>query len=79
MASFIPEHIDILGPNYPYYVYNLSGITEIVNTIKRAISDPPINTDFQFAKSKLQKMKPNIVANIYHDLFLQVLQTKIKI
>lgn len=69
VASAIPEHVELLGSNYAYYVHNRSSPEECANKIELALQAPDPTVNLEFALSKLSSMTANKVAERYVDAF----------
>ncbi len=73
VVSYIPEHVDILGKDYPFYVRNIDNIEEIVNVIDFAISYDKSYSIPSSVKQRLSHMDSKRVTNQYIRLFNQVI------
>ena len=69
VVSKIPEHVDILGEDYPFYVENLDDVDEIVSVLKKAVSTVYSPTIYTEANQKLNQMSASIVAKKYTEFF----------
>lgn len=70
LASNIPEHVDLLGKDYPFLLNNLDNNEEFINLIVKILETKINPEDYLFfAKQKIKYMAPEIVANDYKLIF----------
>ncbi|MET4330382.1 glycosyltransferase involved in cell wall biosynthesis [Bradyrhizobium sp. i1.15.2] len=72
IASAIPEHVELLGSKYAYYVHDRSSPEECADTIELALRAADPTVDLEFALSKLSSMTPDKVAERYVDVFRSI-------
>ena len=73
VASNICEHRDLLGPHYPFYVDDFTRPAAVARVMERALDTPWDPRLFDFARARLARMQPGIVAAAYRDVFETVL------
>lgn len=74
LASNIPEHIDLLGNDYPFLLKNLDDKEEFIKLTIKILENKGKPEDYLiFAKQKLKSMDPEIVANDYKLIFKNLL------
>lgn len=72
VLSRIPEHRDLLGDDYPFYVVNRSDERECAEMIEAAV-DAENSTQFlKHGRQILREMTPRAVADRYIDVFREV-------
>ena len=70
LASNIPEHVDLLGNDYPFLLNNLGDKDEFIKLIIKILETKRNPQDYLiFAKQKIKKMAPEIVADDYKLIF----------
>jgi glycosyltransferase involved in cell wall biosynthesis len=70
LASNIPEHVDLLGEEYPFLLNKLDDKEEFIKLIVKILESKTNPEDYLiFAKQKLKSMAAEIVADNYKLLF----------
>lgn len=72
VASRIPEHIGLLGPDYPYYVGVDDDPVEIAHVIKSAYIDRDTKV-LSFARAKIAQLSSEAVSAVYLDIFRKII------
>lgn len=68
VASDIPEHRELLGPDYPFYVSDRNDPGACADVMEKALSTT--STDVMaFANSRISQMSPKQIAASYIDVF----------
>jgi glycosyltransferase involved in cell wall biosynthesis len=73
VVSRIPEHVDILGVSYPFYIDNLHDEKEIASVIKRAIADWD-DSYLDYGLVRLESMSALNVVGQYSSTFIDLLK-----
>jgi glycosyltransferase involved in cell wall biosynthesis len=74
VASDIPEHRDLLGPDFPYYVASREDPVAAAAVIERALDEAAASDGLDFARARLAQMKPAAVASSYLSIFRKVME-----
>lgn len=69
VVSKIPEHLDLLGPSYPFYWDLNSGMVGAVDVLNRALSSYEDKRHLDFANNKLDEMSACRVGDTYVSIF----------
>jgi glycosyltransferase involved in cell wall biosynthesis len=69
VVSNIPEHVEILGEDYPFYWHVGSPIDEAVRVIENALEADFAIDYYQYAKNRLKNMTSSNVAVTYENVF----------
>lgn len=64
VASDLPEHRDLLGPDYPYYVPDRDSPQAVAEVVRRVV-DAPDPSALDFARCRVQAMSAAKVADSY--------------
>lgn len=75
VASAIPEHMALLGADYPYYVSDPEMVEETALAIRRALDDPAAVSHLSYARSMMAQMTPVAITDRYVSIFRQMLGT----
>jgi len=75
VASLIPEHVELLGSNYPFFVSDWSDERSVSDSICEVISadQHEISRGLRFANARISRMTPHEVVSSYLRLFAQLL------
>jgi glycosyltransferase involved in cell wall biosynthesis len=73
VVSNIPEHRDILGPDYPYYVDDSASVDKAVEVIEMGLAESNSSKILKYATQQLEEMTPSKVATNYISIFQQVI------
>jgi glycosyltransferase involved in cell wall biosynthesis len=65
VASAIPEHVELLGRQYPYFVGRSASATEIAAMIVTASRCCDLPGVLAFAQNRISKMTPKVVGDSY--------------
>lgn len=71
VASKIPEHEEILGAVYPYYVEDPHNVNEVADVIERILTENNIEAHLAYGRKQLEQMSAEKVGNAYKKLFKQ--------
>jgi glycosyltransferase involved in cell wall biosynthesis len=74
VVSDIPEHRDILGEHYPYYVQDPKDPAQAADVIAAAISNRIVGKEMHAAHECLRSMSPAAVTDSYVNVFEEVAQ-----
>jgi glycosyltransferase involved in cell wall biosynthesis len=69
VASFIPEHVEILGSDYPHFVCNHTDPDTIVQALERALTTAWSGFELDHARARLKGMNPGAVVARYKSIF----------
>jgi glycosyltransferase involved in cell wall biosynthesis len=69
VVSDIPEHRELLGPDYPHYVQDRNDPEAVAKAITSAIDAPHSDSVLNFARERLAVMTPERISADYLDLF----------
>jgi glycosyltransferase involved in cell wall biosynthesis len=72
VASDIPEHRVLLGPEYPYYVQTLQQPDGAAKIIDAAMAAAPSLGELAFARRRVEAMSPSVITDAYHELFREL-------
>lgn len=72
VVSDIPEHRELFGPDYPFYVADRTNPAAVAAAVERALAAPDNIRLLEFAQSRLLAMKPEMVGAAYKDIFLKI-------
>jgi glycosyltransferase involved in cell wall biosynthesis len=72
VASQIPEHTELLGETYPYYIRAGEDPTDVAAAIAAALDDPHASAALAAAQVRIARMNPERVAAIYLSVFERV-------
>jgi glycosyltransferase involved in cell wall biosynthesis len=72
VVSDIPEHRDIMGPEHPFYINDFTDFDKVTLGIKKAIESTENMDYMHFARNRLKLMQPQIIADSYYELFVQL-------
>ncbi|MCK1485644.1 glycosyltransferase [Bradyrhizobium sp. 193] len=68
VASDIPEHRDLLGPEYVHYVERRNDPEACAIAIEKALHAED-SASFEFARSKIAGMRPEVIGDMYVNVF----------
>lgn len=74
VLSAIPEHQDLMGSDYPFYVKNRGDARACADMIERAVDDEASAAHLNFARARLAMMTPDKVADAYLDIFRRMMK-----
>lgn len=75
VASNIPEHVDLLGKDYPFLLNDLDNKEEFVKIIQNILaSNKKPEVFLKYASNKIQLMKPNIISEQYKNIFKELVK-----
>ncbi|MBV5245386.1 glycosyltransferase family 4 protein [Mycolicibacterium sp. PAM1] len=69
VASSIDEHVELLGPKYPFLVRDHHDADAVVAVLSQALASPANSDDLAHAQQRLARMEPAAVAARYMDIF----------
>jgi len=72
VVSGIPQHKDVLGNAYPYYVNDLTNPSEVALKIEQAFKEKHSTDELNFGKKRLNDMTPERVISTYKRLFTDI-------
>lgn len=76
VVSDIPEHRDLFGPDYPYYVADRNDPQAIATAITRALDCPTELELLDHARASIATMTPQIVAQRYKQIILKAVDAR---
>lgn len=71
VVSDIPEHRELFGPDYPYYVADRTSPAAVAEVINRALRTASDTSSLAHAQARLEKMRPDHIAASYKNLFIK--------
>lgn len=74
VLSNIPEHVELAGPDYEFYVTEFANVEASVEAIEKAIHTQSILPGEEHARSRVVGMTPTAVAEAYLRVFEDVLE-----
>lgn len=70
LASNIPEHVDLFGKDYPFFLNNLDDRDEFVQLVVKILEyKSDAESNLVFAKNKIKSMTAQVVADNYKLIF----------
>jgi glycosyltransferase involved in cell wall biosynthesis len=76
VASDIPEHRELFGPDYPHYVADRTDSAAVAAAVNRVLRAPRETEHLAYARARLEMMKPEIVADRYRSIITSVAESK---
>jgi glycosyltransferase involved in cell wall biosynthesis len=73
VLSRIPEHVDLVGDDYPFLVEVGMSAGEISTVLERALDAPMSNLEKDAARARLEPMREDRVVDAYVDIFNTVI------
>jgi glycosyltransferase involved in cell wall biosynthesis len=73
VASRIPEHEAILGPDYPYLADDFENIDDVVKAVGNILREPNIAGHLEYGKTQLKSMSAESIGSKYKEMFNHVL------
>lgn len=72
VASDIPGHRELLGPDYPFYVPDRHSADACANVIERALAPDGRPDPLSFARGRTVEMTPRIIGDRYIEIFRRI-------
>ena len=72
VASDIPEHRELLGPDYPFYVADRDSAEACATVIERALTPGGQPGALCFARARTAEMTPRVIGDRYLDIFQRI-------
>ena len=72
VVSDIPEHRELFGPEYPYYVAQRTDPAAVAAAVTRALLVPKDNAVLSYARTRIKTMKMPTVVKSYKNIFVQL-------
>lgn len=77
VASDIPEHRELLGETYPYYVVERTDPKQVAAAIEAALSTWHDLGPLAHAQARVEEMAPGTIAAQYREIFTEILGSRI--
>lgn len=68
VVSDIPEHRELFGPHYPYYVADRTDPAVVAAAVTAAVDNSHDSELLQYARTRLETMTPQIIAQTYKNI-----------